>query len=148
MAKFPTILSTALLILGLLSFSFDSSAQIDGQGIEFTSGKLKRVLKKAKKKKQLVFIDVTAEWCMPCKIMEESTFEDFFLGKFHNEHFVNYRLDIDSKDGKKFKTKYGVEVLPSLLYFDKSGKMKVYNTGSQTVEELMQTAEQFVRKNS
>lgn len=139
----------ALLFLLVTLFSAVCSlhtlqAQFEDQGIKFTSGKLKKVLKKAKKKGQMVFVDVTAEWCVPCEIMEESTFLDFHLGKLYNANFVNYKLDIDSKEGKKFKKKYAITFLPSFLYFDPNGNPQIKEHGSKTVEELTQLANEFI----
>lgn len=132
----------------LSGYSFGAlQAQYEDQGIKFTTGKLKKVLKKAKKKKQFVFVDVTAEWCVPCQIMEESTFLDFHLGKLYNANFISYKLDVDSKEGKKFKKKYGIVYLPSFLYFDENGEAQVKEHGSKTVEELTALANLFIQDN-
>jgi len=95
----------------------------------------------------MVFVDVTAEWCVPCQIMEESTFLDFHLGKLYNANFVNYRLDIDSKEGKKFKKKYAIQFLPTFLYFAENGEPQIKEHGSKTVEELTSMAQNFIRDN-
>jgi len=117
----PFLIRTlALICISALSFG-SLQAQFEDQGIKFKTGKLKKVLKKAKKKDQFVFVEVGAEWCVPCQIMEESTFLDFHLGKLYNANFINYKLDVDSKEGKKFKKKYGIVYLPSFLYFDENG---------------------------
>jgi len=139
-----------LVVLSLISaFSFTSvQAQYENQGIKFTKKKkLKKVLKKAKKKNQMVFVDVTASWCAPCQIMEESTFLDFHLGNLYNDNFINYKLDIDSDEGKKFKKKYDIRFMPTFLYFDKKGELQIMESGSQTVEELMAMAKNIMRDN-
>ena len=123
-------------------------AQYENQGIKFSKAKkLKKLLKKAKKKDQMVFVDFTADWCVPCQIMEESTFLDFHLGKLYNANFISYKLDIDSKEGQKFKKKYGITFLPSFMYFDQNGEPQMKEHGSKTVEELMAMANKFMKEN-
>ncbi len=150
MKNLNTILTQLFVILLLGAFSQGTlSAQYENQGLKFSKAKkLKKVLKKAKKNDQMVFVDFTAEWCVPCQIMEESTFLDFHLGNLYNDNFINYKLDIDSKEGKKFKKKYAITFLPSFMYFDQNGEPQMKEHGSKTVEELMAMAKKFMRENS
>lgn len=141
-SKFIFPLVCFCLIMGLQ----DLQAQYENQGIKFKSGKFKKVLKKARKAGTPVFIDVMADWCTPCKIMEESTFLDYHLGNLYNESFVSYKLDIDSKAGKKFKVQNEVSFVPSFFYLDAKGKIKMEATGSQTVEELTELADAFLKR--
>lgn len=138
-----SVLSVALIATCFL-FSNSLSAQYEDQGIKFTKGKFKKVLKKARKAGKPVFLDAMAEWCTPCKIMDESTFLDYHLGNLYNENFVSYKLDIDSKHGKKYKEKNNISFVPTFYYIDSKGQIRIEATGSQTVEDLMNHANAFL----
>jgi len=109
----------ALLFITTLTFSAFTA---QGQGIEFFHGTWKEALEEAKKQDKLVFVDAYAQWCGPCKKMAKNTFTKAEVGDFHNQNFVNLKLDMETPDGRDFGGKYPVSAYPTLLYLERRSR--------------------------
>jgi len=86
--------------------------------IDFQKGTWVEIQAKAKKEKKKIFIDAFATWCGPCKKMDANTFSNNEVGEFFNKHFVCYKLDMESPEGRKFGMQYPVGSYPTFLFFD------------------------------
>ena len=53
------------------------------------------VLAEAKLQRKLIFVDVYADWCGPCKMLDRDVFSDKTVGKKFNSYFVNYKADAE-----------------------------------------------------
>lgn len=53
----------------------------------------------AKQQNKLVFLDLTAEWCLFCKKMDETTYRDPEVVAYINEHFLPVRVS-DEGEGE------------------------------------------------
>lgn len=104
------------------------------QGIEFESGTWEQIIRKAKAENKVIFVDVYTQWCAPCKYVSENVFPDKELGDVYNQRFVNFKIDAESPEGKKFVKNYPVSAYPTFLYIDgKSGKILYKMIGSKDV---------------
>ncbi|GAB4311720.1 MAG: hypothetical protein Kow00127_01820 [Bacteroidales bacterium] len=110
----------------------------DPQGIEFFEGTWDEALAKADKENKLIFLDVYASWCGPCKVLKAKTFPDPAAGKFFNEHFINVSLDGEKGDGIKVARQLRVRAYPSLFMLNPNGEPVVYYAGYLKPEELIQ----------
>ena len=91
-------------------------------------------LTKVKEKK--IFIDVYADWCGPCKIMDKRTFKNNNVIKYANTHFYAVKFDAEAKEAYSFKGKtyenngqyntfvnyLGVNAFPTVCFFDEKAK--------------------------
>ena len=70
-----------------------------------------------------VLIDLSAEWCAACKELEARTFADPQVEK-ELRRFVLLKLDATetSETLKEFQSKYGIRGLPTILFFDRTGR--------------------------
>ncbi|HBH36704.1 MAG TPA: hypothetical protein DDW45_10385 [Gammaproteobacteria bacterium] len=50
------------------------------------------IYEQAKQQNKLVFLDLTAEWCLFCKKMDETTYRDPEVVAYINEHFLPVRV--------------------------------------------------------
>jgi len=91
--------------------------------IKFYNGSFDSAKTKAKGEGKLFFVDFYANWCTPCKWMEESTFKDPEVVTEMEENYIPYKVDIDKQEGYALKKKYGVKLLPTLLIFNKKGEL-------------------------
>lgn len=122
---------TFLAILLILATSVSSSSATDlmynnidpNSSIKFYSGSFDSAKTKAKGEGKLFFVDFYANWCTPCKWMEESTFKDPEVVNVMEASYVPYKVDIDEQEGYQLKKKYGVKLLPTILIFNKKGEL-------------------------
>lgn len=69
-----------------------------------------------------VIMDVYADWCGPCKLMDKHVFRDSEVLKL-SESFVMVRLDITRKtqNQDEIRKKYSIAGAPTIIFFDKNG---------------------------
>jgi len=109
-------------------FIFAASAQ----GIQFETGNWNQILEKAKQEKKLVYVDIYAEWCGPCKMMAKNIFPTKEAGDKYNELFVNYKIDAEKGEGIDLAKKYAVTAYPTNLYVDPTNEKVVYKAVGAT----------------
>lgn len=93
------------------------------------------VLAKAKKEKKLVFVDVYATWCGPCKMMDRQTYTDANVAKAAAS-FVNWKLDGEKGEGPTIARRYQVDAFPTLLILDGDGKEKNRQVGFMAADRF------------
>ncbi len=82
---------------------------------------LEEILKKAKAGEKLVFLDFYADWCLPCKLMDEEVFKDKDLGDFMYDHFISVKVDVETPNGVDLAFLYNIKQYPTLLFLDERG---------------------------
>lgn len=97
--------------------------QVQAQNIDFTKGTWDEVLAKSKKENKLVFIDIYAVWCGPCKGMAKNVFTQKKVADHFNLKFVNYMIDAEKSEGIKLAEKYQVASFPTYLFVDSDGNL-------------------------
>jgi len=91
----------------------------------------------AKKNSQPIFVDVYAEWCAWCHVLDKEVYTDPKFITFM-KGFVTLKADAeDNKDGTKLAEKYNVDGLPTLLVIDPSGSLLLKITGFRRANELV-----------
>ena len=131
---FTAIGMVAVFALKNQEVDFDSSTE---GGILFEKGTWKEVLQIAQKEDKLIFLDIYATWCRPCKLLKTKTFSNPDVGKFYNENFINIALNGEEGDGLQLMTEYQLTGYPSLLIVDKNGNIVKQTSGYQNSNELL-----------
>jgi thiol-disulfide isomerase/thioredoxin len=116
------------------------------QGIEFFKGTWKEVLTESQKVGKPIFVDSYTTWCGPCKNMAANVFTKPQVGKFFNENFVNYKLDMETPEGKAFESTYPVSAYPTLFFIDEKGKVLKKVVGGQQVDGLIAQGQEALKK--
>lgn len=98
---------------------FFISIQCFGNKIEFMTD-FDQAVQLAQKQNKLIFVDAMADWCGPCKMLDKHIFTEDKLADFHNEHFINVKIDADKN--VSFKQKYGIRAYPTMLYLYPNAK--------------------------
>jgi thioredoxin-related protein len=130
--------------LTLLSFSIlvFSLAKVEAnKGIKFQHVTLKEAQSIAQKENKLIFIDLYATWCGPCKYLTKSVFVDEDLGEFFNENFISLKLDGEKADGRSLMNKFDLNAYPTLLFINHKGeliKKQVGASGPESIKQLGQ----------
>ena len=68
-----------------------------------------------------IFIDLYAEWCIPCKQFEKTVFTDTAVGNKFNNWFVNLKIDGEKEEGKKLFKQYNVGGYPTGIFINSNG---------------------------
>lgn len=101
-------------------------SQVSGQHMNFLKMQeigFEDVLKKAKSENKMVFMDVYAVWCGPCKIMDKTTFSDSLVAKKFNTEFIAYKVNAEDVAGRQIVQKYKVNAFPTYLFFSPEGEL-------------------------
>ena len=93
------------------------------ESINFYQVNIDQAKELAAEQGKLVMVDFYANWCAPCKWMEESTFADPEVVSIINNHFIPVKIDIDQIDGYSMKQQYSVRYLPTIIIFDENGRV-------------------------
>jgi len=138
--KKTLVIAVAVIITGVIiakspSVDFNKDTV---EGIQFHKASWKEALIKAKKENKLVFLDMYATWCGPCKKLKAYTFSSAEVGKYYNEKFINVALDAEKGEGVEIARKYGVRGYPTLLFIDSSGKVVAKTSGYHKVDKFLE----------
>lgn len=116
-------------------------------GIKFFDGTWSEALEQAKEEDKVIFLDAYASWCGPCKLMTANTFTDESVGTFFNEHFINYKMDMEKHaDGPRLSTKYGLRAYPTLYFIGSDENIVHQALGYLKPAELILVGEAAVEK--
>lgn len=69
-----------------------------------------------------VLLRFTAEWCMPCQVMERSVFQDRNVKKAIAKHVIPVTIDIDEERNAAVAKRYRIRGIPTLLLVDATGR--------------------------
>jgi thiol:disulfide interchange protein len=100
------------------------------------------LLKEAKEENKLIFVDLYATWCGPCKMMKVHTFTKKEVGEFYNEHFINVSLNGEINKGAELMEKYNLRSFPSLLFINGDDKIVVHTKGYHNAKQILELGNQ------
>ena len=110
------------------------------------SERLMPVLEQAQREKKVVFVELYASWCAPCKVMEEDVFTQTDTYRYLNKSFLNFRTDFDSPAGNTIAAIYEVKTLPTVLFLDPQGVILERHTGITNPSLLRSMGDSALRK--
>jgi thiol-disulfide isomerase/thioredoxin len=107
---------TGLLSLILIGFSI---LRVDAQ-IQFTevtsAADWADLTEKAQNAGKLIFLDVYATWCGPCKYLEKNVYTNPDLGTYFNEKYINAKMDGETDFGSVFAREHQLEAYPTMYF--------------------------------
>ena len=115
--------------------------------VDFYEGDFGLLLDKATANNKPIFVDVYADWCLPCKQMDKFVFTNDNLAKYLNDNFINYKMDSDGNQGDMIKAVYSVQMLPSIIFLDNEGELLKLKEGYTDAEILLNECKNIMRKN-
>ena len=99
----------------------------------------------AKAENKLVFIDVYASWCGPCKMMSEEVFPQKSMGDYFNPRFVCIKIDAEKGEGVELAKRFNVRAYPTFVILDANGEVMGSKVGgSRDVESFTASIERVI----
>lgn len=135
----------AILSLCLGPWLFATPGQAD---LPFLNMELSEVRDMAGRKGSLYFAYFTADWCAPCKWMEEQTFRDPALVQYVSNHYLAVRVDIDQRNGRIEQERYEVRMLPSILIFNAQGQLLAKVETAVSGKDLLDILREYDQPNN
>lgn len=115
-------------------------------GISFHQGNWDEVLETAKKENKPIFLDISASWCAPCKLLKANTFTDPEVGEFYNTNFINVAFDGEKGEGVLLADKFKISAYPTLLFVNPDGQIIAKVEGYKSPEQFIKLGKQIKNK--
>jgi thioredoxin-related protein len=102
---------------------------------------IQRGMEKAKSEKKPILIDLYADWCTYCKVLEKEIFPDPEVAKIL-EGFITVRLD--GEEFPNLRQKYAIEGYPTILFIDGHSNFLDKITGLATKRMVISIAKKVL----
>jgi len=79
-----------------------------------------------------IYVEYTADWCLPCQIFEESVLSDIRVVDLIGSDFIMVKADYDNNDYKNLYSEYGVACMPTQHIINANGEVLLELSGSQS----------------
>ncbi|MCL4102055.1 DUF255 domain-containing protein [Fibrobacter sp. HC4] len=111
----------------------------------------------AKSKPKLVFVDLYADWCVPCRVMDKNVYMNPMVADALNRYFYPVKLDADSQDsimcdGQKNTVQrcyfdvWELNALPAFVLVAPKGMSILTVTDSMSPQEMLELLLKFLEK--
>ena len=132
----------------MLAFGFGLTSAGQVEFTEITTPEQMEVARKrASDQHLMLFVDVYATWCGPCKVMDQQVYTDPAVAEYMNGQFVSVRLDGESEYGRQYAHEQELEGYPSMFVFSREGepvgRIVGFTPADQLIETLQGTVEDF-----
>lgn len=126
--------------LALASFVLSTKSSNVETTIQFTDQSWDTVLQLAKEQNKLIFLDIYASWCGPCKMLKKYTFTNEEVGKYFNDNFINVTVDAERGEGRLLASHYEIRAYPTLLFINSDGTIRKKIVGYRDGQQLLNDA--------
>jgi len=126
---------TYILSLFLMAMSLMLHAQVEFIEVR-TLEEMAAAQKKASDRQVMLFVDVYATWCGPCKMMDREVYTDPDVADYMNENFVSVRMDGETDYGRIYAEAQELQGYPSMFIFSRNGEPVSRIVGFTPAEEL------------
>ncbi|WP_462251094.1 thioredoxin family protein [Ekhidna sp.] len=109
--------------------------------IKFEQGSWDEAISKSRMSGKLILLSAYAEWCEPCKEMEEYTFTDLEVANYYNSNFINVIMDMEEYPGVELSEEYSIAVFPSFLFINGNGDVIHRGCGAMDATQFLHLGE-------
>ncbi len=104
------------------------------------------LLEQAKLANRPVFVDFYTTWCMPCRLMDETVFNNEELADYLNKNMLNMKINAEKGNGVNLSVVFNIAAYPTLIFLDFNGNELVRKEGSCSTSDFRRMAEEAVNK--
>lgn len=146
LSKFLFVFFAVVIFNSCKTFSQTKKTKAPEPGIHFIEDDWNDALHKAKTQNKLVFLDIYATWCGPCKLLKQYTFTNTSVGNFFNNNFINVSVDGEKGIGPQLAQQYSIEGYPTLIVTDATGKPVLVTAGYLPADDLLRFANEALKR--
>ena len=108
-------------------------------GVEFHDLTYEEAAARAEADEKIVFIDFFTTWCLPCKEMDRTTFQDPEVAVWLAEHAIALKVDAEENEtNEALAERFGVKSFPNYVYLTPEGELLDRVTGKKDSEEFLE----------
>ena len=113
--------------------------------VEFHDLAFDRALERAASEDKLVFVDFFTTWCVPCKEMDATTFQDPDVANWLAEHTVALKVDAEANETNEALSKrFGVRSFPNYVFISPAGKLVDRLAGKRSPDQFIEAGENIL----
>ena len=112
--------------------------------VNFRDISYEEAIAQANAEDKILFVDIYAVWCGPCRQLNENVFPDPVLGKYFNKHFVSIKVDGETEFGRQLMSQVGSNAFPTLLFISPDRNLLKMIRGYHSAENLLAHAKGVV----
>lgn len=132
-----SFLITVIALFGVVVIWAGRPATPADKGIHFENITFNQALHEAQKEHKLVFMNVYATWCAPCKMLMKNTLTTEKVGSVFNKDFVNISIDAEKGEGIELVKRYKIGGHPLMLVINPQGKVVKRILGYMDSDQLL-----------
>lgn len=116
------------------------------QGVKFHDQAFEQAVERAAAENKLVFVDFFTTWCLPCKEMDATTFQDPKVADWLAEHTVALKVDAEANEtNEALAERFAVRSFPNYVFIAPDGKLMDRIAGKRSPEQFIDAGESVLR---
>lgn len=84
-----------------------------------------------------IYVDIYADWCIPCRRMEREVFQDDSVRSVFGPSLIPVRVDLESELGERIKREYSINGIPTSLILNKQGQEAKRRVGMMSPKQFL-----------
>lgn len=123
----------------------ENPLEVNSKKVDFDLRSWEEIMDQAKQEEKLIFVDLYASWCGPCKMMKLHTFNNREVASFYNNNFINVALNGELGKGLELMEEYQLRAFPSLLFIDKDNNLIAHTNGYHNPKQFLEVGKTVSR---
>lgn len=95
-----------------------------------------------------IFVNYTADWCLPCQIFKEQVLADQKVNKLLDSDFIVLTADYDDIESQEMYSQYTIACLPTLHLLDEKGNILSEMSGTMKASQFYLELSQYAMNGS